>query len=212
MPTFAKFWLLTITAATLIGCQHDDKQQDRSGVYQGIWWNEAQIPQQMDIIINAEQRPLLLIWDEREHQQSYLGNQSGSNVEFTSLNIECQFQALELHCETANGNVTMRPSKGSASTLGDFTGVYQARIDDDLYQMQIQNSGTFTINSDNCQTQGQLRLLEELSLAQFVLSDSQCFDASSVSYANMHIDNGSLYSLELSTNADGLAEVWVRDQ
>ncbi len=212
MSNLAKSLLVVVGAVTIAGCNEAEAHKSISGVYQGIAWSEQQIPQQIDVTVSDDANPLLTIWDEREHQSSYLGTNHGSKLEFSAINIECKYKSSDLSCETPMGSVAMTPVNELATPVAEFAGTYQARVDNALYQMQVLSSGEFTIFGESCQTQGQLLELASGAAIALKLNDSQCFEASSVNYATLQIDNDSLFSIDVRTSSDAFAEVWVRAQ
>ncbi len=145
--------LLSVAAViALSGCNdkknnvEDTEYQDQDfRVYQGIVWGEQVQPLKAEVVVQEGKKALLTLWDEREHQISYVGSGKGSELTFSSASLNCVKNGGDLSCENSNGGTLLSPVDTDSIALSSFSWNYKTRTGDELYLMDIDGACSFTI-------------------------------------------------------------------
>lgn len=205
--------LLSVSA--LWGCNSDsddnEQAQVQSGVYSGVIWANNASPGGAQVVVQEGVEPQLTLWDEREHQVSYLGAQSDGQINFAATSVSCEMSDQKLVCSNANGSSVLLPITQESADLSNYSGTYQARYSDGLYQMSIDQSGALSLTGVACSSEGSLTISAALeSVVTMELADDQCIQAGSVNIATIEVDNDSLVSINVQTDSDQFPQVWVK--
>jgi len=207
-------WLPVLLGALVLwGCNNSEDTSQVEllvGVYQGVVWSDAQVPMAAQLVLQADASVLLTLWDEREHQSSYLTHSEESQVQFAALNLDCELSAEAAECSNANGNTRLALSSAEAVSLSEYAGRYQTRYNDALYQMVIEADGLISISGESCSSSGELSAVAAAAnLAQLRLADSQCFAVGELNLASLHLDNQALLSLNVLSSELEVPQVWL---
>ncbi len=205
--------LLSVSA--LWGCDSDrddnEQAQVQSGVYSGVIWAGNASPSGAQLVVQESVEPQLTLWDEREHQVSYLGTQSVDQITFSAASVSCEVNSNDLSCTNANGSSVLSPVSLETADLSRYAGTYQARYADGLYQMSIDQSGALSLAGVACSSEGLLTISAALeSVVMMELADEQCIQTGSVNIATIEVDNDSLVSINFQTDSDQFPQVWIK--
>nr|WP_319552670.1 hypothetical protein [uncultured Vibrio sp.] len=203
--------LLSVLA--LWGCDSDSDEikQAQNGVYEGVIWAGNASPSGAQLVVQESVEPQLTLWDEREHQVSYLGTQSGEQITFSSASVSCEMNGTGFTCSSANGSSDLLPVNLENTELSNYAGTYQARYSDGLYQISIDQSGALSLTGVACSSEGSLTISAALeSVVTMELLDEQCIQAGSVNIATIEVDNDSLVSINVQTDSDQFPQVWIK--
>lgn len=204
-----------LSAFALWGCgsDSDDKEQVQvqNGVYEGVIWADDASPSGAQVVVQEGVEPQLTLWDEREHQVSYLGATSGDQISFSAASVSCEMTDQELVCSNANGSSALTPVTLESADISSYAGTYQARYSDELYQMSIDQSGSFSLSGSACNSEGSITASDSLdNLVTMELTDEQCIESGTVNIITLEVDNDSLVSINVQTDSDQFPQVWIK--
>ncbi|WMN90085.1 hypothetical protein NI382_18610 [Vibrio parahaemolyticus] len=205
--------LLSVSALWGCNSDNDDNKQSQvqSGVYSGVIWANNASPDGAQVVVQEGVEPQLTLWDEREHQVSYLGAQSDGQINFAAASVSCEMSDQELVCSNANGSSVLLPITQESADLSNYSGTYQARYADGLYQMSIDQSGAIVLTGFACSSEGSLFTSAALeSVVMMELFDAQCIQTGNVNIATLEVDNDTLVSINVQTDSDQFPQVWVK--
>lgn len=205
--------LLSLTA--LWGCDSDSDDNEsvhvQSGVYEGVIWANDTSPSGAQVVVQEGVDPQLTLWDEREHQVSYLGALSDGQIDFAAASVSCEMSDQELICSNGNGSSALSPVTLESDDISNYEGTYQARYSDALYQMSIDQQGSLSLSGSSCNSEGSLvtsATVENLVMMQ--LTDEQCIETGTLNIITLEVDNDSLVSINVQTDSDQFPQVWIK--
>ncbi|MBL4282435.1 hypothetical protein KW508_03750 [Vibrio fluvialis] len=203
-------WMMALCCMfALWGCKPTDNTI-QVGTYEGVVWSDDTLPLSAQVVVQNS-ATLLTLWDEREHQTSYLGSSSDDQLVFSAVGLSCEMSAAALTCTNSNGETTLSPVSAESLNIASFAGTYQARYNDALLQMNIDDSGALTVSGASCESSGSLTATTEVNgLADMQLADDQCAAAGHVNLVTLETENESLVSLNIQTNSETFPQVWVK--
>ncbi len=205
------FLLVLATVVTLSGCNDNEQDSVQHGVYQGVIWGDEQQPLKAEVVVQKGKNAQLTLWDEREHQLSYVGVASGTELTFSTASVRCATTGNGLSCENSNGSTLLSPVASEIADLASFAGRYQSRYLDSNYVMDIDESGAFTVAGNSCSSVGRLSLSTALNgIVNMSWFDDGCLQAGTTNLVTLEIDNDSLISVNIQTESDNLPQVWVQ--
>ncbi|WP_172559340.1 hypothetical protein [Vibrio fluvialis] len=203
-------WMMALCCVfALWGCKPTD-DTIQVGTYEGVVWSDDTLPLSAQIVVQNS-TTLLTLWDEREHQASYVGSSSEGLLVFSAVALSCEMSAAALACTNSNGDTTLSPVFAESVDIASFAGTYQARYNDALLQMNIDDSGALTVSGASCESSGSLTVTADVDgLAEIQLTDDQCAAAGSVNLVTLETENESLVSLNIQTSSETFPQVWVQ--
>ncbi|ADT89669.1 hypothetical protein [Vibrio furnissii] len=203
-------WMMALCCVfALWGCKPTDNTI-QVGTYEGVVWRDDTVPLSAQIVVQNS-TTLLTLWDEREHQASYVGSSSEGLLVFSAVALSCEMSAAALACTNSNGETTLSPVFAESVDIASFAGTYQARYNDALLQMNIDNRGALTVSGASCESSGSLTATTEVNgLAEMQLTDDQCAAAGHVNLVTLETENESLVSLNIQTSSETFPQVWVQ--
>lgn len=203
-------WMMALCCVfALWGCKPTDNTI-QVGTYEGVVWRDDTVPLSAQIVVQNS-TTLLTLWDEREHQASYVGSSSEGQLVFSEVGLSCEMSAAALACTNSNGDTTLSPVFAESVDIASFAGTYQARYHDALLQMNIDDSGALTVSGASCESSGSLTATTEVNgLADMQLTDDQCAAAGHVNLVTLETENESLVSLNIQTSSETFPQVWVQ--
>ncbi len=211
--------IIAITAVPLVflsGCNSgtdgSNKVQSsiQSGVFQGVIFNDSNTPYAAKVTIQESSKALLTLWDDREHQVSYVGIINGDKVTFSDASVMCQVSGNSYSCEANNRRTNLSIVTDSGVKLTDFSGVYQAGYNNTLYQMDIDSSGHLVLTNGECESEGHIRLSTQLEgVANLSLNDSDCFNSGYIGLVETVRVNDSLFTLNIQSDSPDFPQEWV---
>ncbi len=207
--------LVTLLSATVLwGCGNDsddDSVQVQNGVYEGVIWANNASPSGAQVVVQEGVDPQLTLWDEREHQFSYLGTLSDGQIHFAAASLSCERSGQELVCSNANGSSGLSPLTLESADISSYEGTYQARYSDALYQMSIDQQGSLSLSGSSCNSEGSLATSDSVkNLVMIELTDEQCIETGTVNIITLEVDNNSLVSINVQTDSDQFPQVWIK--
>ncbi len=195
-----------MSVSALWGCKSEGQ-----GVFEGVIWSDDSVPQAAQVIVQMGEAPQLTLWDEREHQVSYRGVLKNTQLLFAQASVTCEVSGSDLSCENSNGSSLLMPADSESADIASFSGTYQARFSDELYQMTIDQSGALKITGEKCESEGALlTTIGNESVVNLELDNAKCLKAGSVNIATLEVDNDSLVSINVQTDSDHFPQVWVQ--
>lgn len=203
-------WMMALCCAfALWGCKPTDNTI-QVGTYEGVVWSDDTLPLSAQVVVQNS-ATLLTLWDEREHQTSYVGSSSEGKLVFSAAGLSCEMSAAALACTNSNGETILSPVSAESVDIASFAGSYQARYHDALLQMSIDDNGALTVSGASCESSGSLTVIADVDgLAEMQLADDQCAAAGSVNLVTLETENESLVSLNIQTNSETFPQVWVK--
>lgn len=203
-------WMMALCCVfALWGCKPTD-DTIQVGTYEGVVWRDDTVPLSAQIVVQNS-TTLLTLWDEREHQASYVGSSSEGLLVFSAVGLSCEMSAAALVCTNSNGETTLSLVFAESVDIASFTGTYQARYNDALLQMNIDDSGALTVSGASCESSGSLTATTEVNgLVEMQLTDNQCAAAGHVNLVTLETENESLVSLNIQTSSETFPQVWVQ--
>ncbi|TVO33409.1 hypothetical protein [Vibrio algivorus] len=203
---------LGLSLVVLIGCNDSGSSNESSNaVYSGVTQDDSGSTLGVQVILESSQSPVLTLSDDRDHLTNYIGTQSGNSVTFSAAQLSCDTSSSTLQCQSANGDVQLQKQPLAAQSVSDFEGSYQALWDESLYSLTITAQGEVTLNGDQCSLAGTLAESKPVeNLIELNFASDDCGLGTIHAYAFLHVENESLYSIDLLTDQPALPISWVR--
>ncbi|MBV7261058.1 hypothetical protein KCG43_03345 [Photobacterium sp. WH24] len=195
----------------------DTGQAALSGVYRAVAQDTAGNLVEVQLIAESGRLPLLTLWDDREHQSSFLaekptGEQGQTGYYFAELQYQCQAQQNVFVCDTPEGTTRLAADSSSAQHAGFVAGQYQAVWDGQLYTLSLDEQGNASIAGLHCESGARFSASASLETVRVmtVAGNNGCQLPLSRAYADTVVDNDVLYSINLQTEHPGFPQVWVK--
>ena len=206
--------ILSLGTLFLLGCNDssDDESQSNAAVYAGTTQDEEGNPVEAQVIVAPSQNPVLTLWDDRDRQMNYAGKQINTDsVSFSSVQYECKLVGEQFNCEDTMGEFLLNKQQFSSQSLSDYLGAYQALWDGSLYQISVASEGLVELTGNNCSSEGQLNLSEQIDgLVELNLTQGDCGLDTFHAYGQLMVDNDTLYSLNVMTTLTSFPNTWVK--
>ena len=214
MKNSLSFPVLFLGSLLLMGCNDssDDEPQTSAALYTGTTQDENGNPVEAQVIVEPSQASVLALWDDRDHQMNYAGKQmTVDNVSFSAAQYQCELIGDKLKCDTPMGEFLLDKQPLVSQPLKNYLGSYQALWDGNLYQIAVESEGLVELTGNNCRSEGQLSLSEQINgLAELNIIEGDCGLENFHAYTQLTVENNALYSLNMMTTLTSFPTTWVR--
>ncbi|KKD01626.1 hypothetical protein [Photobacterium halotolerans] len=224
--------LCLMLGLVLAGCNGSDKENSAdngkesgatdagqaalSGVYRAVAQDVDGNPVEVQLIAESGRLPLLTLWDDREHQSSFLAQkpaagQKQTTYYFAEIHYQCQAQQNAFVCDTPEG-ATRLVADSTAQHAGFVAGQYQAIWDGQLYTLSLDEQGNASIAGLHCESGVRFAASASLETIRVMTVDANnaCHLPFSQVYAETVVDNDTLFSLNFQTEVADFPQVWVK--